>query len=75
MRYTFADLQKLLGRDPKAYKQEVQRMKDEDPEQFGRFIAWLARNLSKPDPERPAKARLRRHSSLEAFVLGRVRSR
>lgn len=55
MRYTFADLEKLLETEPAKYRVEVERLRLEDPERLDRFIDWLRRTLANAPPreERP----------------------
>jgi hypothetical protein len=72
MRYSFADLERLLQTNPEGYRTEVERLRVEDPERLDRFVEWLRRNLSKAnDDESPlTKAEVNELSEHIATALG-----
>jgi hypothetical protein len=53
VRNTFATLERLIEKDPDAYRRELARMRREEPERLERFIAYVRKKLGPTKREDP----------------------
>lgn len=53
MRFTFAELEKLLQKNPQAYRREVERLRIQDPERFARFVSHVREKVGAEMREDP----------------------
>ncbi len=67
MAHDFRTLLRLSETDLSAYRVEVTRLRDDDPERFGEFLKELSEALA-----REGWSRARRISSISALALGEI---
>ncbi len=67
MKGRFLELLTLIDSNPAAYLEEVERLRDEDPERFANLVECMRQEVDREGWSRP-----RRASSIRALALGQV---